>query len=68
MNKSTKGNQMTFQEALIAACYQQAHTDCYVKQDNQGNLHSYVQIEEDEWIYEKLNRFDEYVTHKRFKI
>jgi tellurite resistance protein len=59
---------MTFSEALIAACYQQAHTDCYVKEDNLGNLHTYVQIEDDEWIYEKLNQFNEYVTHKRFKI
>jgi YD repeat-containing protein len=47
---------MTFTKALIKSGYYfQPECDAYCKDDSNGNLHSYVEQENEEWSYEKYN-------------
>ena len=58
---------MTFTKALIQSGYYfQPECDAYCKDDSNGNLHSYVEQENEEWSYEKYNESDQLVASKVF--
>ena len=58
---------MTFTKALIKSGYYfQPECDAYCKEDSNGNLHSYVEQENEEWYYEKYNESDQLVASKVF--
>jgi hypothetical protein len=61
---------MTFTEALIASGYHyQPECDCYCKEDSQGYLHSYAQLDdEDTWNYEKYNDHDQLLISQSFTL
>lgn len=45
---------MTFTEALFASGYNyDEDISAFLKEDVNGNLHTYMHVENDEWIYEK---------------
>jgi len=60
---------MTFTEALIAAGYYfQPECGCYLKEDCNGNVHTYVEQEENTWSYEKYDANDNVLITKVFSL
>ena len=60
---------MTFETALIASGYYfQPECGAYCKDDSSGNLHSYVELENEEWSYEEYNESGQLVVSKVFSL
>jgi hypothetical protein len=60
---------MTFTDALIASGYYfQPETGAFWKEDNDGNVHSYLNIKGEEWSYEKYSEGDDLLTSKVFSL
>ena len=60
---------MTFENALIAANYfYQPECGCYVKDDKNGNVHTYLELEHNLWNYEKYDANDDLIVSKSFTL
>ena len=53
---------MTFTEALLASNYiYDSQVGSWMKEDSNGDLHTYMHIENNDWIYEKYNSNDDVI-------
>jgi len=60
---------MTFEQGLIASgYYYQPECGCYLKNDSSGNVHTYVEQQENTWSYEKYDANDKVLTTKVFSL
>ena len=54
---------MTFADALLASGYlYEELMSAFMKEDVNGNLHTYMHVENDDWIYEKSDVNDRVVA------
>ena len=66
MNKATD---MTFETALLASGYvYDAQPGVYMKEEQNGVLHTYMQIDGDVWNYEKYDADDNVLMTKEFTL
>jgi hypothetical protein len=60
---------MTFIDGLIASgYYQDPQLGSWMKEDSNGDLHTYLHVENDDWIYEKYDVNDQVLVSKAFTL
>ena len=59
----------TFEEGLKASNYMyDKHVGAWMKEDSNGDLHTYLNVENNDWIYEKYDANDEVLVSKAFTL
>lgn len=60
---------MSFEQALIkSGYYYQRECGAYCKEDKNNNVHTYLELENGEWSYEKYDKNDVVVSTKLFTL
>ena len=59
---------MTFLQALDQCYTYDPHIGAWMKEDSNGNLHTYLNVENDDWIYEKCDVNDNVLVSKAFSL
>ena len=59
----------TFEQALLASDYTyDPQVGSFMKEDSNGDLHTYMHVENDDWIYEKYDINDDVLVSKAFTL
>ena len=59
----------TFEQALRASDYiYDPQVGSFMKEDSNGDLHTYMHVEDDDWIYEKYDINDDILVSKAFTL
>jgi len=59
----------TFEQALLASDYiYDPQVGSFMKEDSNGDLHTYMHIEDDTWNYEKYDENDNVLVCKEFTL
>ena len=65
----TSAASLDFEKGLKASTYMyDQHVGAWMKEDSNGDLHTYMHIENDDWIYEKYDANDEVLVSKAFTL
>jgi hypothetical protein len=65
----TSAASLDFEKGLKASNYMyDQHVGSWMKEDSDGNLHTYMHIENDDWIYEKYDVNDKEIVSKAFTL
>ena len=67
--RNTTQTHMTFETALLSSGYvYDAQPGVYMKEEENGVLHTYMQIDGDVWNYEKYDADDKVLMTKEFTL
>jgi len=59
----------TFEQALEQSSYSNdQHVGAWMKEDSNGTLHTYLNVENNDWIYESYDSNDKVITSKAFTL
>jgi len=60
---------MNFEQELLKGGYiYDKWVGSYMKEDSDGSLHTYLNVENSDWIYEKYSKSDEVLVSKAFTL
>lgn len=60
---------MNFEQELLKGGYvYDKWVGSYMKEDSDGSLHTYLNVENNDWIYEKYSKSDEVLVSKAFTL
>ncbi len=59
----------TFEQALEQSSYSyDQHVGAWMKEDSNGTLHTYLNVENNDWIYESYDSNDKVIVSKAFTL